>query len=90
MNLYGTPLKLVDDAVEDVVVVAPVEAGVVAVVTEATVPEAVDGEVEVDAVAPDVTVLVAVFEEEVAAPMLNVELVAYTSFTLLGSMASSW
>ncbi|KIK29706.1 hypothetical protein PISMIDRAFT_439188 [Pisolithus microcarpus 441] len=100
LNLYGTPLRLLGDDVEDAVVEPPVEAGVVAVVPEATVPEAlnattltveitqlkityVDGEVEVDAVAPDVVVAVAVFEEEVAAPMLNVELVAYTSFTLL-------
>lgn len=81
-------MKLVGDVVEDAVVVAPVEAAVVAVLTDATVPEAVVGEVEV--AVPEVVVPVAVFEEEVAAPILNVELVAYTSFTLLGLMASSW
>lgn len=90
LNLYGTPLRLLGDDVEDAVVEPLVAACVAAVVPEATVPEAVDGEVEVDAAAPDVVVAVAVFEEEVAAPMLNVELVAYTSFMLLGLMASSW
>lgn len=80
-------MELVDDVVEDAVVVAPAGAGVVAVPTGVTVPEAIEEEEEV--VAPGVVVVVVVVVvvfEEGAGPMLNDGLVAYTSFTSLTLM----